>query len=178
MTKVILGFFIAILTFNVAKAQDNFAEQISKGLTNSNVIYASNSTTIHKGNLTTINGCANLKVSVASNVANSFQGFLCELHGVGYPLRFVGGWRAHGSCRGCNKHPAGLAIDVNQTARNRVTVRLPTNVTAMAAKYGLTHGAVWCHKDQGHFEAGPSVGACSERRLAQHTRHHRRYAQR
>ena len=52
----------------------------------------------------------------------------------------------------CNMHPRGLAIDINQTGRNRVTRRFPSGVTALAAQYGLLHGAVWNNADAGHFE--------------------------
>ena len=49
-------------------------------------------------------------------------------------------------------HPRGLAIDINQTGRSRVTHGFPAGVTALAARYGLLHGAVWPHPDVGHFE--------------------------
>jgi hypothetical protein len=49
-------------------------------------------------------------------------------------------------------HPRGLAIDINQTGRNRVTHRFPAGVTAMAERHGLLHGAVWNNADAGHFE--------------------------
>lgn len=89
---------------------------------------------------------------VASSAAGAFQGFVSALEATGYRIDFMGGWRAHGSCRLCNMHPRGLAIDINQTGRNRVTHRFPAGTTELAARYGLLHGAVWDHPDTGHFE--------------------------
>jgi hypothetical protein len=66
----------------------------------------------------------------------------------------------------CNMHPRGLAIDINQTGRNRVTRRFPSGVTALAAQHGLLHGAVWNNADAGHFEllsASPTRHAYARR---------------
>jgi hypothetical protein len=101
---------------------------------------------------------------VARSAVGAFQAFVSALESTGYRIDFMGGWWAHGSCRGCNMHPRGLAIDINQTARNRVTRRFPSGVTELAARYGILHGAVWHNADTGHFE------------VAQPGRYARRYA--
>lgn len=89
---------------------------------------------------------------VARRAAGAFQGFVDSLAAEGYRIAFMGGWRAHGSCRRCTMHPRGLAIDINQVGRNRVTRPLPDGTTELAARYGILHGAVWAHPDTGHFE--------------------------
>jgi hypothetical protein len=104
------------------------------------------------GMLSMVRAHSGATACVASRAVAAFQSFVNALEATGYRIDFMGGWRAHGSCRACNMHPRGLAIDINQTGRNRVTRRLPAGVTALAAQYGLLHGAVWDHADAGHFE--------------------------
>jgi hypothetical protein len=104
------------------------------------------------GKLSTVRAASGAIACVTASTAAKFQGFVSELEATGYRIDFMGGWRAHGSCRGCNMHPRGLAIDINQTGRNRVTRRFPPGVTAMAERHGLLHGAVWANADAGHFE--------------------------
>jgi hypothetical protein len=104
------------------------------------------------GSLTAVHALSGAVACVASRASSNFQGFVTALEQTGYRIDFMGGWRAHGSCRLCNMHPRGLAIDINQTGRNRVTHQFPSGVTALAARYGLLHGAVWSNADTGHFE--------------------------
>ena len=104
------------------------------------------------GRLSAVRASTGAIACVASRAASEFQGFVSALEATGYRIDFMGGWRAHGSCRQCNMHPRGLAIDINQTGRNRVTRHFPSGVTELAAHYGLLHGAVWDHPDTGHFE--------------------------
>ena len=104
------------------------------------------------GSLSLIRAVSGATACVAHRAASSFQAFVTALEATGYRIDFMGGWRAHGSCRQCNMHPRGLAIDINQTGRNRVTHRFPVGVTQLAAQYGLLHGAVWHDADAGHFE--------------------------
>lgn len=111
------------------------------------------------GGMTTIH-VGRHAVVVAASAAGKFKGFLTELAATGYPIKFVGGYR-HTKIAGTStwsKHASGLAIDVNQTSRNRVVHRFPAGVTAMAARWGLTHGAVWRHPDTGHFEVAGGRG--------------------
>jgi hypothetical protein len=119
------------------------------------------------GTLSAVRARSGATACVASNVAARFQAFVSDLESTGYRIDFMGGWRRHGSCRQCNMHPRGLAIDINQTGRNRVTRRLPAGVTAMAERHGLLHGAVWANADAGHFEllsASPTRYAYARRR--------------
>ncbi len=88
---------------------------------------------------------------VASTMAGRFTSFCRELAGTGYKIEFVGGWRP-GSCSFGSRHPCGGAIDINQTARNRVTQRFPAGINAMARRPGLLHGAEWNHAAAGLFE--------------------------
>lgn len=79
------------------------------------------------------------------------------LERTGYRVDFMGGYRP-GHCSQRHMHSCGLAIDINQTSRDRVTRLFPHEATRLAARYGLLHGAVWNHADTGHFEVrgGPS----------------------
>ena len=104
------------------------------------------------GRLSSVRSASGAVACVTSRAASAFQGFVSALEATGYRIDFMGGWRAHGSCRQCDMHPRGLAIDINQTGRNRVTHRFPAGVTELAAHYGLLHGAIWDHPDTGHFE--------------------------
>ncbi len=104
------------------------------------------------GRLSAVRAHSGAIACVASRAASAFQGFVTALESSGYRIDFMGGWRAHGSCRECNMHPRGLAIDINQTGRNRVTHRFPAGPTELAARYGLLHGAIWGNADTGHFE--------------------------
>jgi hypothetical protein len=104
------------------------------------------------GGLSIVRASSGAIACVASSAVGAMQGFVSALEATGYRIDFMGGWRAHGSCRRCDMHPRGLAIDINQTGRNRVTHRFPPGVTQLAAHYGLLHGAVWQSADTGHFE--------------------------
>ena len=104
------------------------------------------------GSLTAVHARSGATACVTSSAAGNFQEFVSALESTGYRIDFMGGWRSHGSCRRCDMHPRGLAIDINQTGRSRVTRGFPSGVTALAARYGLLHGAVWPHPDVGHFE--------------------------
>lgn len=116
--------------------------------------------------LVTIKASNGRTAKVAARYSSQFQGFIADLELAGYRIDFIGGWRAHGSCRRCDAHPAGRAIDVNQTARNRVTRRLPPNITTIAARHGLCHGAIWGNPDRGHFEVAEKSRATSCHRFA------------
>lgn len=88
---------------------------------------------------------------VADSATGAFRCLIGKLLGVGYHIDFMGGYRS-GHCATASKHPCGTALDINQTARNRVTRRLPPNTNSMARSCGLFHGAEWRHADAGHFE--------------------------
>lgn len=120
--------------------------------------------------MVTVRTAAGKSITVAARAAANFTAFVADLVAAGYRIDDIGGWRAHGSCRRCDMHPRGLAIDINQTARNRVTRALPAGVTEMAARHGLTHGAIWRNPDQGHFELA------GVHRYAARRHHRRAYA--
>lgn len=100
----------------------------------------------------------------AAHVTN-FACIVSSLEGAGYRISFMGGY-SYRNIAGTNrlsKHAFGNALDINQTARNRVVYRLPQGVNGMANRCGLTHGAVWRNPDQGHFEI-PGGGSTRGRR--------------
>lgn len=105
-----------------------------------------------KGNLATVRSASGKTAKVAARYRAAFQALIDDLESQGYRIEFMGGWREWRSCRRCDAHPAGRAIDINQTARNRVTRRFPSDVTRIAARHGLCHGAIWGDADRGHFE--------------------------
>ncbi|MBN9007224.1 MAG: hypothetical protein J0H40_17640 [Rhizobiales bacterium] len=107
---------------------------------------------------------------VAARAAGAFQCLVDALDRQGYPIHFMGGWRAHGSVR-ASLHPAGLALDINQLRRNVTRPRMPRNEIALANACGLISGAQWGWADSGHFQLGGWAGR--KRHYAMH-RHHRR----
>jgi hypothetical protein len=90
---------------------------------------------------------------VAPRATGAFQCLVSALDRQGYPIRFMGGWRAHGSVRN-SLHPMGLALDINQYGRNRTRPRMPSNEIALANSCGLISGAQWASGDSGHFQLG------------------------
>lgn len=127
------------------------------------------------GSLTTIN-CAGKNIKVASSAASKFEGFCSAMASAGYNTKLIGGWRPHGSCRGCNMHPLGLAIDYGQRGRDLMTLAISrSEASSIAHRYGLVSGGDWCHPDLGHFEVdiGTNAPACSTTRIfAARQRHH------
>lgn len=110
---------------------------------------------------------------VARRATGAFQCLVSALDRQGYPIRFMGGWRAHGSVRG-SLHPAGLALDINQYGRNVTRPRMPRNEIALANSCGLVAGAQWANADSGHFQLGGWSGRGHEAR--RHYRRRARYA--
>lgn len=101
----------------------------------------------------TVRASTGARAEVAASHASNFQCLISGLEAEGYQIDFMGGYRRHGSVRG-SLHPMGLALDINQTGRGRVTRMLPHNTTSLASSCGLFHGAVWRNQDQGHFQVG------------------------
>jgi hypothetical protein len=106
---------------------------------------------------------------VAASATQAFQCLVDRLDAAGYPVRFLGGWRAHGSVPG-SLHPAGLALDVNQIARNVTRPAMPSNEVSMANECGLISGRQWRWADSGHFQLGGWAG--SPRHYASRHRQH------
>lgn len=96
---------------------------------------------------------------VGQRYAPRFQCLVDGLEANGYHIDFIGGNRA-GTCHEANQHACGMAMDVNQTARDKVTRRFPANTNKIAKACGLLHGdrTVWTRApDQGHFQVLKSV---------------------
>jgi hypothetical protein len=109
---------------------------------------------------------------VAASATHAFQCLVDRLEAAGYPVRFMGGWRAHGSVPG-SLHPSGLALDVNQLSRNVTRPPMPSNEIALANGCGLISGRQWANGDSGHFQLGGWAGG-GRRHYA--SWHRRRYA--
>lgn len=107
---------------------------------------------------------------VASRATGAFQCLVSALDRQGYPIRFMGGLRAHGSVHG-SLHPSGLALDINQHGRNVTRPRMPHNEIALASSCGLVAGAQWANADSGHFQLGGWSGRWQHE---VRRRHHRR----
>lgn len=106
---------------------------------------------------------------VSESAAGSFQCIITALEAEGYPIKFMGGWRAHGSVRG-SLHPAGLALDINQTGRGQTSPRMPANEVVLANSCGLISGAQWANNDSGHFQLGGWGGGGRHRYYRRHRR--------
>jgi hypothetical protein len=111
---------------------------------------------------------------VASRATGAFQCLVSALDRQGYPIRFMGGWRAHGSVR-ASLHPAGLALDINQQGRNITRPRMPGNEIALANSCGLISGAQWANADSGHFQLGGWSGR-ARHNARRHDHHREHYA--
>jgi hypothetical protein len=109
--------------------------------------------------------------TVAAIAARALQCVISGLEAAGYPVKFIGGYRRHGSVRG-SLHPAGMALDVNQVARNHTVPKMPSNEIAIANSCGAISGAQWANGDSGHFQVGGWVGNGRARRHG-HRRHRR-----
>lgn len=108
---------------------------------------------------------AGIDLRVRKEVADLFVGFVNELTAGGYALNVrADDWGyANRDVRGRpgvkSNHAWGLAIDLNSTTNpmtedGRTHTDLPSNVGALAAKYGLTWGGdyVGARRDPMHFE--------------------------
>jgi hypothetical protein len=102
---------------------------------------------------TMVRSTSGAKANVAPSSAPKFQCLVTALDRAGYKIKFMGGY---GKRPNHSKHPSGHALDINQTARNRVIARFPSNINALAADCGLFHGAQWRRADAGHFEVPSS----------------------
>jgi hypothetical protein len=89
---------------------------------------------------------------VAAHATESFQCIVNSLERHGYPVRFMGGLSS-GHMRN-SLHHVGLALDVNQIARNVTKPRMPSNEVELANSCGLVSGAQWRNADSGHFQLG------------------------
>lgn len=121
----------------------------------------------HALDLARVSSATGVSAMVDARGAWRFQGLIRDLEAAGYGIATLCGrsWRNIAGTHVLSKHAVGDALDVNQLARNRVLLPLPANATTIAARWGLVHGAVWRHPDQGHFEIpGPNPGRRHARR--------------
>jgi hypothetical protein len=100
---------------------------------------------------------------VGAQYAAKFQAYIDDLEAQGAVIRFMGGIR-RGKCWSGGMHPCGKALDVCQTARDRVDPRchLPSRheLARIASAHGLFEGGQWCRGDMGHVQAGVSAAPC------------------
>lgn len=104
---------------------------------------------------------SNAALTVASDAAPAFSGFLNDLRAAGAPLSDVGGYN-YRNIAGTNRlsqHAFGRAIDVDQRGRNAVSpaFRQWANnnrqlLAQLTQKWGLTSGGDWRNPDFGHWE--------------------------
>lgn len=116
----------------------------------------------------TVHSASGATAHVSNRATKPFQCLVSALDHQGYPVRFMGGWRAHGSVRH-SLHPLGLALDVNQLARGVTRPHMPRNEISLANRCGLISGAQWANNDSGHFQLG---GWSGHRHAHRHFRHH------
>ncbi|WP_276122567.1 tape measure protein [Pararhizobium qamdonense] len=109
-------------------------------------------------NITSITTDKGLQVQVHKAAADAFKGFLNELSATGYDIKSLGGYNLRNK-RGRNslsEHAFGNAIDINPGANpmnKDLITDMPKNISALAAKYGLSWGGDWSSiKDAMHFE--------------------------
>jgi hypothetical protein len=122
----------------------------------------------------TIRSSSGATAHVADRAAGPFRCLIEKLERVGYRIQFMGGYRRHGSRRH-SLHPAGLALDINQYARNVTRPRMPRNEVAIANSCGLVAGAQWSSRDSGHFQLGGWPGKRFAKRNHRHHGMRRRF---
>ena len=116
--------------------------------------------------MTTVKTPGGKAFDVASQYAANFQGFVTELENSGYQIKSIGGYANRNIAGTGTKsyHSLGVAIDINPSANphlfdGRLVTDMPSNVGAMAAKYGLGWGGNWrSSKDAMHFSMASGEG--------------------
>lgn len=129
--------------------------------------------------MTTLRTRAGKTYVVSAKYAQRFRCLVGKLEETGYRIDMIGGYskRKIAGTGTWSNHAFGMAIDINQTGRHRVTRKLPSNISSMARSCGLLHGGVWRNPDQGHFEvAGASrVRAVASRKTKRKTAKRSKY---
>ncbi len=114
-------------------------------------------------NLVTVTSPSGVSFRVNKAAADSFQGFIDELEGTGYKVGSGGGYNLRNVTGGdsLSPHAYGVAIDINPAENpysktpsgGQLTTNLPSNISDLAAKWGLEWGGNWKSlKDPMHFE--------------------------
>lgn len=115
------------------------------------------STACASADMVTIRSKSGATAKVAASHASKFQCLVDKIDNSGYRIRVLGGYRRGICSPPRHKHPCGLALDIDQTARD-VTLRgFPRSQSTQFAKQcGLHPGSLWNHADTGHFEVPSS----------------------
>lgn len=99
----------------------------------------------------TVRASTGAKTQVASAFAHKAQCIIDGLERGGVKIKFMGGYGRRGFRQ--SKHPAGMAIDINQWRRNLTKPVISRQLGIQVANNcGALSGAVWRHADNGHFE--------------------------
>ena len=88
---------------------------------------------------------------VHPSAVNTFKCILNGFENIRVPIAWIGGY----GCRPLrtSNHPRGLAIDINQYARDKTKPVVPRQPgVQIANRCNATSGAVWRNPDNGHFE--------------------------
>jgi hypothetical protein len=101
---------------------------------------------------------------VAARHRAVFQAYIDAVEATGARLLFIGGVR-RGHCKPGSQHPCGMAIDLCQIRRGVVDRRCklprPAALAGIAARHGLSEGAVWCASpDYGHAQIQRTGSTC------------------
>jgi hypothetical protein len=95
---------------------------------------------------------------VAQKYAAEFQAYIDAIEAEGAAIHYMTGVRKGRCSVPRSKHPCGMALDVCQDARGKVSrmrnCRLPppARLAAIAKQFGLIEGGGWCNSDYGHVE--------------------------
>ncbi|WP_428412293.1 M15 family metallopeptidase [Pararhizobium sp.] len=118
--------------------------------------------------LASISTASGLAADVNAKFASNFQGLIKDLESTGYKIASIGGYN-YRNIAGTNKlsnHSFGNAIDINPMANpdtgrgGALVTDMPSNISALAAKNGLSWGGDWnSKKDAMHFEVSSAKSA-------------------
>ena len=98
----------------------------------------------------TVTSKSGVKVRVASSARAALQCVVDHVEAAGVKIKYMRGV-GRGTVRG-SRHPAGFALDINQTARDVTRPHVPRAVSNAAAdKCGVVSGARWSYSDNGHW---------------------------
>ena len=104
--------------------------------------------------IVTVQTAAGIPITVASNLAQKFEGLISDMVAEGYRPRSIGCFARGGHVSNSN-HYHGGACDFDQRARNRAPSFM-YHIASLAAKWGLRDGCTF--HDCGHIDDGLNVG--------------------
>lgn len=94
-------------------------------------------------------------VRVSPSARSALQCVVTYVEARGVKIKAMRGY-GRGTVRG-SLHPAGKALDINQTARDVTRPHVPRAISNAAAdQCGVTSGARWHDADNGHWNLGKS----------------------